>query len=110
MEVSMRFRERNRKKLSDLTRSWQKKNPMKYKLLKTERIAKMKKAFCSWADRRKIAEIYAQARKLTLETGITHHVDHIVPMKGKNVTGLHHEDNLQILTASQNLRKYNKVA
>ena len=109
MAASIRYRERNREKLSKLTREWQKQNPSKYMLIKTERIAKMKKAFCRWADREKIAEIYAQAKKLTLETGILHHVDHIIPMKGKNVTGLHHEDNLQILTASQNLRKYNNV-
>jgi len=57
-------------------------------------------------DFKKIIEFYKQAQQLTKETNIKYHVDHIIPLsKG----GLHHENNLQIITATQNLRKSNKI-
>ena len=52
--------------------------------------------------------IYQQAAQLTAETGIKHEVDHIVPLAGKLVSGLHWEGNLQILTKSANGAKWNK--
>lgn len=66
-------------------------------------------AIPAWADRQKISDIYLKAKQITKETGILHHVDHIIPLRGKYVCGLHIETNLQIIPAIVNLRKGNKV-
>lgn len=61
----------------------------------------------AWADRDKIESIYSEARRLTAETGVPHHVDHEIPLHGKRVSGLHVETNLRVLRAIDNVRKSN---
>lgn len=62
----------------------------------------------SWADPDAIRCLYQEALRKTLETGIVHHVDHIIPIKGKLVSGLHIETNLQVIPAEDNIKKSNK--
>jgi hypothetical protein len=55
-----------------------------------------------WADIGKIKEVYKLARQL----GMT--VDHVIPLRGKYVSGLHVHNNLQLLPAAVNFSKGNK--
>jgi 5-methylcytosine-specific restriction endonuclease McrA len=72
------------------------------------RRAGLDKATPKWADRAAIKEVFAEALQLTAKTGIPHEVDHIIPLKGKMVSGLHVQWNLRAITASDNRRKSNK--
>lgn len=62
----------------------------------------VKRAMPNWANEFAIRKFY-----LACPEGMT--VDHIVPLRGKTVCGLHVEWNLQYLTASENSRKHNKL-
>lgn len=67
---------------------------------------KIRQATPHWADQDKIKAVYLKAGELRAQ-GFDVHVDHIIPLKGKLVCGLHVHSNLQITHAKDNFAKRN---
>lgn len=62
-----------------------------------------------WVNWDKIHAVYDECVRISRETGIPHHVDHIIPQRGVSVSGLHVHTNLRVIPAIDNMRKRNKI-
>lgn len=90
---------------------YRKKNKSKLRANKARYKYKKKKATPKWLTKRQWKEIdmfYIKATEMTTTYKVEYEVDHIIPIQGKNVSGLHVPWNLQILTREQNRDKTNK--
>lgn len=93
-------------------KAYRESNPIKRIALNAKRRAAKQKATPSWLSKDQLEQIqalYYRAKELEKLDGISRHVDHIVPLRGRNVSGLHVPWNLQILTAFENVSKGNRV-
>lgn len=89
-----------------------KKNPEYYKSLVSVRRRRFRNATPKWLTqehKRSIRQLYIDAMAVTRVTGVPYVVDHIIPLNGDLVSGLHVPWNLQVMTREENLRKSNKV-
>ena len=101
------WRERNRERYRNNEYEWRVKNSISVYARNKERTERQKLATPIWADVEKIVAIYCEARRLTADTGIKWHVDHLIPLCGELVSGLHIHSNLRVIPATENLRKNN---
>jgi hypothetical protein len=111
-ERSKLWREENPDKVIANNKIYSKKhyenNKHLYQFKAALREDKLKVATPAWANLEDIRRVYELCRKISERTGVKHEVDHAVPLKGKNVCGLHVFNNLQIVPMTLNRAKSNK--
>ena len=117
--------EKNKNRIIKKTTEWKKNNKKKYREIakrcyeKTKHIrfawqalarAAKRNAVPKWINKdlkQEIQKFYVEARLKTRETGTKYEVDHIVPLMGKTVCGLHVPWNLRVITQFENRSKQN---
>lgn len=111
-ESGKKYRNNNINKIKTINRNYHDSNPGLKNSWTRKRQALKIQATPRWLssnDHKLMNNFYVEAARLTKETGIPHHVDHIFPLQGENICGFHVPWNLQILTAEENIKKGNKL-
>ncbi len=106
-----KYADKNRTKIRKIASEWQKKNKGKVNANTALRhTAKMQRtpAWLTKHDKLHIKCLYQVAAMRTRESGQEWHVDHIIPLQGEYVCGLHVPSNLQIIPAVDNMSKGNR--
>lgn len=101
IQYSQHWRDSNPEYNKKYSQKWRKENKLHKRQQRAKERSDKFKATPKWANLDKIKEFY-----LNCPEG--YQVDHIIPLKGRNVCGLHVENNLQYLTKIENLQKGNK--
>lgn len=100
-----------KEKRAEVSRMWAKANPHKRSANEAKRRSQKLNATPPWLSDAQLAHIqriYKLCSVISEATGQKYHVDHIVPLQGKNVCGLHVPWNLRVIPAKVNLEKSNK--
>ena len=118
--------DKNKEKISERVIKWQRENKEKYaekskrcyEKTKDKRFAyaafkraTKRNAVPKWISgqlKQEIQKFYVEARLKTRDTGTKYEVDHIVPLMGKEVCGLHVPWNLRVITQFENRSKQNR--
>lgn len=84
---------------------WCSRNPAASRAKSMRHTAAKQRATPKWANHEEIDRVYEECVRVEQQTGVQHHVDHVVPLQGKTVSGLHVEYNLQIMPGRENQSK-----
>ncbi len=101
---------KHKKERATKNNEWKKRNRGKANFWERRRELAQLQRTPGWVDIDEaflIAEAYALATLRSTVTGIAWHVDHVIPLRGKTVSGLHVPLNLAVIPAIDNIRKRN---
>lgn len=111
-EYCRKYRSLNRDKCINTARKYRLVNRSRLNEWHASRRAQKLKATPKWLTNDhliKIKILYNFSTTIQKLTNIKYHVDHIIPLRGKTVCGLHVPWNLRVVTAEENLKKNNKL-
>lgn len=109
--LSREWRANNREAASAACKRWRSKNGAVVAAACIRRQKRLKNSAPDWLTSEQLDYMnymYSLARELTSLNGEPYHVDHIMPLRGENICGLHVPWNLQILPSDLNIKKGNK--
>lgn len=104
-------RDKHKESRSAYNREWFAKNPQKRAAYEGKRRAMLLQRTPKWLDNDDlwlIEEVYDLAQLRSEAFGFEWHVDHVIPLQGKRVSGLHDISNLQVITGSENCKKHTR--
>jgi hypothetical protein len=105
-----KWREENRDQHNAINREWWSENKPKRASYQAKRRAAILQRTPNWLtddDLWLIEEAYDLAALRTQAFGFAWHVDHVIPLQGRKVSGLHVPENLQVIPGSDNVKKHN---
>lgn len=110
-EIAAKYRDKNRERINAYSNEWVRENRLNSTLNTAKyRSAKLQRTpnWLSESDHLRIKCYYQVAAMRSKESDQYWHVDHIIPLKGKLVSGLHVPNNLRVIPATENKRKTNR--
>jgi len=108
---NVNWQAKNWDKYLDISSGWKRRNRGHTNAKSAQRKIAQLQRTPKWLTDQDFADIkkfYDLAHELSQAYGFPWHVDHIIPLQGKTISGLHVVDNLQIMPGSENSRKGNR--
>lgn len=109
-ERALAWQRANKERVKEVNQRWRRNNRDRYFAMVAQHFKKHRRATPKWADKKAMIDIYEKMYRLNRESGArTFHIDHIIPLHGETICGLHCEDNLRLVMGKENMTKGRKL-